>query len=364
MDEPSGTLRVVLISTGTTRGQALSDERFRALLAKAGIAVEIVRTSVPPQPKLLIGESAHDVWEAFWLARSTRNFERGHRGEELIYIYSTAVSVLLQPRRRLSKAALRFDALTCENRLGIKCLPSHLLERRALRHLKVLLPMSSASGLPRDQFMSGRTVITMPPPLPAQEVSEGQRYQTAVLAYAGNPSKKGLDLIVHAWKGVTGRHPTATLTVVGIPTEEAEQFLALRAISAPERVRFAGLVSPEALAEMMGRCSVYLSAPRFEDFGMSQLEALAHGMLVVTTIPFQGFDAGYIAETLDPELVVKPQSVPGLVAATLRALSYSAEDRTRYAERATELVGPYTEPFLLKDNVPRLVEVLRERYLR
>jgi hypothetical protein len=74
-------------------------------------------------------------------------------------------------------------------------------------------------------------------------------------------------------------------------------------------------------------------APRREDYGIAQLEALADGCVLVTTSAPGPYAALPVAEALDPRLVSEH-----LVGALRLALDDPAPD---YTERALEALAPW-----------------------
>ena len=68
-------------------------------------------------------------------------------------------------------------------------------------------------------------------------------------------------------------------------------------------VRFAGLIPRDEYRALLRRSRVFLSAPRREDYGIAQLEALADGCVLVTTNAPGPYVALPIARTLDNRLV-------------------------------------------------------------
>ena len=87
-----------------------------------------------------------------------------------------------------------------------------------------------------------------------------------------------------------------------------------------------------------------MTAPRREDFGIAQLEALADGCTLVTTPAPGPYAALPLARALDPRLVVEPHE---LAAALRIALAGPAPG---YGERAAELLAPYAS-----DAIDRIV---------
>jgi hypothetical protein len=78
---------------------------------------------------------------------------------------------------------------------------------------------------------------------------------------------------------------------------------------------------------------VFVCAPRREDYGIAQLEALADGCLLVSTPAPGPYAALPIARALDPRLVSE-----GLQAALLVALN---DPPPGYAMRAREALAPF-----------------------
>jgi glycosyltransferase involved in cell wall biosynthesis len=139
------------------------------------------------------------------------------------------------------------------------------------------------------------------------------------LVYASDPWKKGLDLVLAAWARV--RRPGEELVVVSERAEEAEG------------VRVERSVRGEAYRALVRRARTYVVAPRREDFGIAQLEALADGCRLVTTLPPGPYAAGRIAQRLDPRL-----AGDDLDTAIRAALDDPLPD---YASRAADLLAPF-----------------------
>ena len=156
------------------------------------------------------------------------------RHEPRAILYSAVQSTLLQPRRRLTGAGLRYDALTADNRPGRANAVQHALERRALRRLGVLLPAARASRVPAEP-RPGQHVVRLPFPIAMPDAVVAER-EPLVVCYAGNPDKKGLDVIVQAWAAAdpggpaAGRHRHRA-------GGRAARFLRARGVDEPRRPR-------------------------------------------------------------------------------------------------------------------------------
>ncbi len=67
-------------------------------------------------------------------------------------------------------------------------------------------------------------------------------------------------------------------------------------------VRYAGMLAPDAYRALLRRARVFATAPRREDYGIAQLEALADGCALVTNAAPGPYAALPLARALDPRL--------------------------------------------------------------
>src|SRR5581483_372519 len=119
----------------------------------------------------------------------------------------------------------------------------------------------------------------------------------AARTYAGDPRKKGLDRVLAAWR--RARRPGERLLVVGI----ARPALRAAGFELPDpEIEVTGPLAPAELRRLLRRTRVFLCAPRREDYGLVQLEALAEGCLLVTNPAPGPYVALAIAHELDPRL--------------------------------------------------------------
>ena len=179
--------------------------------------------------------------------------------------------------------------------------------------------------IPQDPGTLAETPRPQPPavvvPIPVEPSGplDGAR-DIAAITYGANPHKKGLDRVLAAW--AAARRDGEELVVAGAEPGPAVP-----------GVRWAGRLAPDEYRALLRRARVYVTAPRREDYGLAQLEALAEGAMLATT-PAPGLYAALtLARELDPRLVRDD------VAGALRAaLDDPAPD---YAERAAEALAPY-----------------------
>ena len=85
---------------------------------------------------------------------------------------------------------------------------------------------------------------------------------------------------------------------------------------------------------MLGRSQIFLCAPRREDYGIAQLEALADGCQLVTAPAPGGYEALALARELDARLV--SDDLPAAIRAALD------EPLAGYQQRAATLLEPFS----------------------
>jgi glycosyltransferase involved in cell wall biosynthesis len=232
-------------------------------------------------------------------------------------VFSTVTAALLWPDVRGARRAIRYDALGAENRPGRHGLWQRPLERRRLAAADVLVPQTGPASDPRA------TVV--PIPVDPSGPIDGPR-DVAVLTYGANAPKKGLDRVLAAW--ALARRPGEELVVAGA-----------RDLAPAEGVRDAGMLEPAAFRALLRRARVFAIAPRREDYGVVQLEALADGAQLVTTAVDGPYAALPLARALDPRLVVDAADDAAALAAALRTALDAPSPG--YAERAAAALAPY-----------------------
>ncbi len=338
---------VLLVSLGATEGLRRADDELQDSLRRAGARVAIARPFPPEQVRTLMLTDLVWARAARRAAAQVSEQQRGAPAQAVIYSTSTAALFWKRP------GAIRFDAPAAGNRPGRHGLWQRPLERRRLRQAPLLLPWSEG-GL-REAFPSAaaaeRSLVLPVPVEPSGEPSEVR--DIAAVTYAANPAKKGLDRVLAAWRrlmadggdvggGEAGESAArrCELVIAGVSAHELQR---AGLISRGEPgVRVAGALVPAEFRALLRRTRVFVCAPRREDYGLSQLEALADGCQLVTSAAPGPYAALPIARSLDSRLVGED-----LTAALRAAL---AEPLPGYAERARAALEPFT-----RASVDRLV---------
>jgi glycosyltransferase involved in cell wall biosynthesis len=305
------------------------------------------------------------VWARAARAAAAHMLAQLQRSPPRAIVYSSTTAALLWPR----PGAIRFDAPAAGNRPGRHGLWQRPLERRRLHQAPLLLPWSEGglAEMPASARRGDRAlVLAVPvepsgPPEPVREI--------AAITYAANPAKKGLDRVLAAWRSVRGTLPDGALrggasqvgglgsgvprggelVVAGASAEELR--MAGFDIAGEEGVQVVGALSAERYRALVRRARVFLCAPRREDYGIAQLEALADGCLLVTTPAPGPYAALPIARELDARLV--SEDIGGALRVAL------TDPSPAYAQRALEALAPFsreaTDGLVVEELLPRLL---------
>jgi hypothetical protein len=328
---------VLLVSPGTTAGWRRGDGELVSVLEELGVSATTCTSDYRVARHFRRTVLTTDLAEAAAMRRATTRALRRYRPRAIIY--SSSQAAMLQPRARLEQAAIRFDVPAAVNRRGLGSGLLHALERRVVRRMRLLLPWGLEAGREAGELAGGVPVVPVPVSIDIPALNRPDRDPIA-MAYAGNPEKKGLDIVAGAWSH--GAPDGWRLVVTGIDADSGRRFLRERGVEIPPGVEWAGNLEPARHRELLDRATVFLSASRYEDYGLAQLEALALGALLVTCPSSGRFEALAVQRELDPRLVAADCSSQALAKALSVALSLSKEERLSVQRRARMHLQPYS----------------------
>jgi len=324
---------VLLVSLGSTAGLRAADAALRGAIERAGADVAVATTA--PQRDVRTFALTDLVW-----ARAARAAVRAAlaQARPRAILYSTTTAALLWPE----PGAIRYDAPSAANRPGRHGVWQRPLERRRLKAAPLLVPWAEGSLAETPEPHAPAVVVPVPVE-PSGPAAAPAARDIAAITYAANPHKKGLDRVLAAW--AQARRDGEELVVAG--TDH---------VARAAGVRNAGRLAPAAYRALLRRARVFVTAPRREDYGIAQLEALADGCALVTTPAPGPYAALPLARALDPRLVT---SADGLGPALRAALDDPAPG---YAERARDALAPFrrraVDRTVAEELVPRLLEAL------
>ena len=193
--------------------------------------------------------------------RAARAALRAARPRAIVYCTTTAALLWPEP------GAIRFDAPAAGNRPGRHGIWQRPVERRRLAAAPLLLPLTAAAlaeappvATPGDRGAD-----------PGRAVRAGRR---------GDARPRGDHL--RREPGEEGPGPRARRVAGGAARRrDARRRRARRAATSPASAT-PGCSPPDAYRALLRRARVFATAPRREDYGIAQLEALADGCALVT----------------------------------------------------------------------------------
>jgi glycosyltransferase involved in cell wall biosynthesis len=235
-------------------------------------------------------------------------------------VRGSACRLVASPRGSLDPGALRHHG-------GRKRIAWALWQREALAAahcLHATAPMEydafRAAGLtnPVAVVPNGQHI---PPASPASAPPSGPR---RLLFLARVHPKKGVDLLLHAWRAVQDRHPGWELHVVG--PDDGGHLPALRALAerlGVRRATFHGEVPPPEKEAHYRAASLYVLPTHGENWGVSVAEALAYGVPAVVSraAPWEGlvtYGCGWWIPNTAESLSASLHEAMSLPAAALR----------------------------------------------
>jgi Glycosyl transferases group 1 len=258
---------VVVVSLGSTGGWRASDAEFAAAIERAGASAVVATAHAQRDVRTFALTDL--LWATAARAAAQRAIDE-HAPRAIVYSATTAA--LLWPR----PGAIRFDTLARDSRPGRHGFWQRPLERRRLAQAPLLVPMS-----PDQPGVCVR--------IPVEPSGTPDERDVAAVAYAADPVKRRLDLLLAAWDAA--RRPGEELVVTGIDGEPRDG------------VRFAGRLASEDFRALLRRARAFVAAPAREDYGIAPLEALADGCVVATTPAVGPYPAREIVRAIDPRLV-------------------------------------------------------------
>ncbi|MGZ4178221.1 MAG: glycosyltransferase [Solirubrobacteraceae bacterium] len=304
-----GATDVLIVSVGATTGWRAAARELGAAFEAAGARTVTVDTGPVREVRTFM---LTDLVQALAARRAAARGIAAHRPRVVVYCSTTAS--LLWPR----PGVIWLDAIAAENRPGRHGVWQRMVERRRLARAPLVLTMAPDSLAPLAPAERPPSVVV---PVAVQSSGAPAAVRDVdVVAYAADPVKRRLDVLLETWQ--RARRGGETLVVTGID----------RAGDVPG-VRFTGRVAPEEFRALLRRTRVFVAASRREDFGIAQLEALADGAMLVTTPAPGAYPALALARALDPRLVSED-----LVPALRAALDDPAPG---YGARAAELIAPF-----------------------
>jgi glycosyltransferase involved in cell wall biosynthesis len=303
---------VLVVTVESTTGWRSSSSRLTAAIGRAGASAELVRTGPAREVRTFM---LTDLVQAAAARSAAARAIARHQPRAIVYCSITAA--LLWPR----PGAIWVDSLAAANRPGRHGLWQRPLERRRLRDATRVLVMSERSLDPLGAAASSLDPLLVRSPVdPSGPLLAPADRDITAIAYAADPEKRRLDVLLDAWR--RARRAGEELIVTGITRPDRI-----------EGVRWAGRLDAAEYRALLRRAKLFVTAARHEDYGIGALEALADGCQLVTTTATGPYPALGLARELDPRLVGDD-----LARAIRVGIDSPLPD---YPARARQLVAPF-----------------------
>jgi glycosyltransferase involved in cell wall biosynthesis len=300
------------------------DRRVLAGLAELG--VDAARCALPPS---FPTPSAEDV------ASAVETIARHRRAGDVLLIDGLAYGAL--PEAAVRALGPRIVAL-CHHPLSLESglVPERAAallesERRALSLAAHVIVTSAHTRvlLARDFGLAPETISIAPPGVDPAPRARGSGAPTTLLVVGAIIPRKAHDILVDALGGLVDLD--WRLRIVGGLSHAPETARALERLIAAKglepRIELMGEIASERLAEVYDQADLFVSASRYEGYGMALAEAMAHGLPIIAST------GGAAAETVSEgaALTCRPGDVVGLRDALREAIGEPAL-RRRLAE--------------------------------
>ncbi len=331
----SANAEVLLLSLGTTEGLRVADAQLAWMLEQAGASVAVLGTRIGATDRLRRGYPVNDIVEAIAARRALEAGLRRHRPRAVVFSTTTAAMLAGRPE---APFAVWLDSPARLNRPGRRNAVLHLLERRQLARARLVLLQSPQAAAALPASASPSLVVSPPIPPAPSHIGAGSR-EPLVVGYTPDPKAKSLALLCAAWSATNA--PGTRMIVTGIPPARAHAFLQRRGLSLPANLELAGMVPQAEFRALLGRARAFVSAARWEDFGLAPLEALDGGAALVCAPAGGPFPALAIARDLAPQFVAADRSPRALADALEAALATRESELAAYREAARARLAPY-----------------------
>jgi glycosyltransferase involved in cell wall biosynthesis len=201
-------------------------------------------------------------------------------------------------------------------------------EARSIRACGVRAPIAIIpNGVAESMLVQGSEI-------PARSLVPGGGDRRYVLFMSRLHPKKGIEMLLAAWKAIQFEHADLSLLVAGPDLDSYRPVLERRAreLGVADTVTFHGPIDGEEKSATLTHAEVFVLPSFSENFGIVIAEALAHGAPVITTTgtPWQSLELNQCGWWIDP-------NVDALVGALRKALALSRQERQDYAERGKAL---------------------------
>ena len=192
---------------------------------------------------------------------------------------------------------------------------------------------------------------------PTLEPAARARARDPLVLYVGSVfNRRRLRDLIKAFAVVARTNAALRLEIVGDNRTHPHEDLPAIAASAgvADRVGIRPYVSDAALADLYSRAAVFAFLSEYEGFGLTPLEALAHG------VPPVVLDTAVAREVYGDAAVFVPKDDVDAAADAIRALLCDADARAAIFERAPAVLGRYSWERTARDTLAAIESAARQ----
>ena len=284
---------VLIVSLGGTAGLREADAELAASLRRAGARVEVATTVRPPELR------TYAALELAWALNARRAAILGIREHHPhAVLYSSTTAALLGP----VPGAIRFDAPAAGNRPGRHGIWQRPVEARRMQGRAAARAVER--GRPGRGADAARGRRDRPVPGRCERPARAQGHRRHHLRR--EPGEEGPGPRARRVGARRARRARSSSWRASTRRRAARGWRGPSdrgARGGAGRVRFTGMVPRDEYRALLRRARVFVTAPRREDYGIAQLEALADGCQLVTNEAPGPYAALPLARALDPRLV-------------------------------------------------------------
>ena len=157
---------------------------------------------------------------------------------------------------------------------------SYFWMNRLLKHLKQLDKFVVLTEIARNDWPELKDVKVIPDPLPYHSDKRSSLSEKRVISIGRYVYEKGNDLLLEAWSKVEKRKPDWSLDIYGMGNRDPYETQKAQLGIDPQRCSLHGFLK-EVNHEYLSS-SIFVLPSRFEGFGLVLIEAMAHGLPVLS----------------------------------------------------------------------------------
>ena len=273
-----GKIDYLIVAENSSAGQKAYSNQRKRMLEELGYSVELISFSIPTVRITLDFLRVAHVYK--------KNLEEYLKGvkPEVIEFYCPA-TIILQNKKIIEKykTIASFDLPFGVNIWHFGSAILHYLEKKKYHDVDMVISWTRYG----KQFLTDKyaieeeRIIRIPYTLHPDELEYKISDDGFAISYCSRVMRrKGLDILVKAW-GM--HHKNKKLVVAGVNEEDGAAYLKKKSIKIPDNIEFAGMLRREEYLSMLAKSSFFISAARFEDFGIAVLEALSYEKPVAAT---------------------------------------------------------------------------------